>query len=89
MIEENPAMTFGDIRSVLMGTVDRKDFLTDKVISGGIANPERAAYAARLMKSRSVGDAINAARLQVADMTEKKSLDRAEGIFLPLPSLIQ
>ncbi len=89
MIEENPAMTFGDIRSVLMGTVDRKDFLTDKVISGGIANPERAAYAARLMKSRSVGDAINAARLQIADMTEKKSSAKVEGIFLPLPSLIQ
>lgn len=91
MLETKSDLTFGEVKAILMATVDYKSFLRDKVASGGIANPERAVFAVRLMNSRStMAEAIAAARRSVADMAESKSLvDGEEGIFLPLPSLIQ
>ena len=55
------------------GTVDKKDWLTDKVISGGILNPERALAAAALMKNgKSMSEAIKKAKEAVADMPPKR-----------------
>lgn len=65
--EENPALTAPQMRAILMGTVDHKDFLKDKVVSGGIVNPDRAALAAHLAITMDVDHAIAMARTQVAD----------------------
>jgi hypothetical protein len=39
-----------EVKTVLMGTVDKKDWLADKVRSGGVINPGRAIFAANLAK---------------------------------------
>lgn len=88
MLEENPNMNHQEIRAVLMGTVDKKDWLLEKVISGGIVNPTRAVLAAQLMKTRTRVDAIAQANTQIPDMLVVKSSQIADGIFLPMPQLI-
>jgi cell wall-associated protease len=64
----NPALNPGEIRQILMGTVDVKDWLRGKVISSGIVNPNRAAEAARLSATGlSVDQAISQAKSTIQD----------------------
>ncbi|MBL7714149.1 MAG: S8 family serine peptidase [Bdellovibrionales bacterium] len=88
MLEENPNMNHQEIRSVIMETVDKKDWLVEKVISGGIVNPSRAVYAASLMKTKTRVDAISTAIKSIPDMVVVKSAQIAGGVFLPMPQLI-
>lgn len=71
--DANPSLRPGDIRKILMGTVDMKAFLTEKVAAGGIVNPERAKTAAELTKSMTVGEAISRSRTMVRDMASSNS----------------
>jgi subtilisin family serine protease len=64
----NPALKPVEIRKIIMGTVDLKGFLTDKVAAGGIVNPDRARTAGELTKTMKVEEAISRARSMVRDM---------------------
>ncbi|MFP5385984.1 MAG: S8 family serine peptidase [Bacteriovoracia bacterium] len=66
--EANPALSPAQIKKILMGTVDAKGFLKDKVSTGGIVNAERAVIAAQLSRSLKVGAAIMQAKSQVKDV---------------------
>lgn len=63
----NPLLRPVDIKSIMMGTVDKKGFLTDKVMTGGIVNLERAVVAAEMTKTMTVAQAISRAKSQVKD----------------------
>jgi cell wall-associated protease len=65
--EANPRLKPVDIKKILMGTVDAKGFLKDKVSTGGIVNSERAVVAAQISNTLPVGMAITQAKFQVKD----------------------
>ncbi|MFP5387665.1 MAG: S8 family serine peptidase, partial [Bacteriovoracia bacterium] len=67
--DANPRLKPLQIKKILMGTVDKKDFLKDKVTSGGIVNGDRAVYAATLSRQVSLEEAIE--RSQVAVLGKK------------------
>ncbi len=71
MMDVNPNMTFIQIKKILMDTVDFKEFLKDKVTSGGIVNADRAVLAAELLLTKSITDAVYFARQQIGDVKEK------------------
>jgi len=81
-----------DVKRLLMGTVDVKDFLKGKVKSGGIVNPERAVAAAKLSRTESLDQAIDDARTQVIDVEEALPfpghVDDSQLFVPPLPSPI-
>ncbi len=65
--ETNPRLKPVDIKKILMGTVDAKGFLKDKVSTSGIVNSERAVVAAQISNTLPVGMAITQAKFQVKD----------------------
>jgi subtilisin family serine protease len=64
----NPSLSAADIKQILMSTVDKKDWLKEKVKSAGIVNPARAYLAAEKTKSMTLAEATSAARESVADI---------------------
>lgn len=87
----NPALKPEQIKEILMGTVDKKDWLSDKVVSGGVANKARAVEAAAQAASKPVAEAIAAARQSVADQPTAFAFvsESLDALFaLPLPSTI-
>jgi cell wall-associated protease len=92
IIDANPALSPGEVKQVLMGTVDKKDFLVGKVASGGIANPERAVAAAQLSTTMDLSAAIEKANIQVSDYESLaiESFSSEQGSFmLPLPTFFR
>jgi hypothetical protein len=71
--DANPALKPLEIRKILMGTVDQKAFLAEKVAAGGIVNPDRARTAGELTKTMQVEEAISRARTLVRDMAVERS----------------
>jgi hypothetical protein len=73
-----------------MQTSDMKDFLKDKVASGGIVNSARALLAAKLASSMPIDQAVASSRMQVSDVQENSSswLSESPGMVLPLPSMM-
>lgn len=63
----NPKLTPLEIKTIIMGTVDTKDFLKDKTVSGGVTNLERAVFAAKLTVNKSIKTAIEDALANIAD----------------------
>lgn len=61
------------IKEILIGTVDHKDWLKGKVISAGVVNPLRAMKAAQLSNSMAVAEAIQNARSEVRDMADRSA----------------
>lgn len=57
----NPRLTPAQIKQILMGTVDKKDWLKGKAVSAGVVNAERAYMAAEKAKSMNLMTAIAAA----------------------------
>lgn len=82
--DANPSLTPGQIRKILMGTVDMKAFLTEKVAAGGIVNPDRARTAGELTKSMGVEEAIGRSRSMVRDMVETRS-EVNKNAVVPMP----
>lgn len=72
MKELNPALQPKDIKMILMGTVDHKEWLKEKVISGGVVNSKRAYTAAESAKTMTLTEAIAQARTNVADEAERQ-----------------
>lgn len=72
----NPALKPAQIKAILMGTVDVKDWLKTKVISSGVVNPERAYLAAEKSKEMTLNEAISLAKQSVSDLpsTDKTNL---------------
>lgn len=91
--ESNPALTPKQIKEILMGTVDVKDFLAQKVKTSGIVNRQRAVRAGELSKSLSLSEAIAAAKETIADLSSNsatiKTRASESGIVLPLPSMFK
>lgn len=69
-----------EIKKIIMGTVDYKEFLTAKVKAGGIVNLQRALQAAKLSLSASVEQAISEARVSIQDVEVEQTKSRR-----PLP----
>ena len=68
VVSSNPQLSAVDVKQILMGTVDKKPWLFDKVRSGGVINPDRAVYAAELTKQGvELGQAIAQSRREVED----------------------
>ena len=66
-----PELTPTAIKQILMATVDKKDWLDGKVISGGVVNKERAVEAATLSLKMDLTSAIETAVATVDDVTPR------------------
>jgi cell wall-associated protease len=64
----NPDLEVYDLKRILMETVDKRDWLADKVKSSGIVNRDRAVFAAELASKMSVTQAIKIALREVPDL---------------------
>lgn len=67
ILDVNPALNAQQVKAILMGTVDHKDWLVKKVVSEGVVNPTRAYKAAELMKSMPIMEALAQAKALVVD----------------------
>jgi subtilisin family serine protease len=88
----NPSLVPAQIKAILMGTVDKKDFLSDKVKSGGIVNDLRAVVAAKYSMTTTLNEAIAQAMLDIKDMPVSDAAESATEYVVPvmaLPSLIK
>lgn len=77
--DANPALTPKEIKEILMGTVDKKSWLSEKVKTQGIVNMDRAMAAAKLTTSMSVQAAISNALVGVEDV----KVERVKRLFRP------
>jgi subtilisin family serine protease len=68
VIDANPKLSLSQVKQIVLQTVDKKDWLAGKVVSGGIANPNRALYAANLSLTMDVYSAIAKAQTLVTDI---------------------
>ena len=85
--ETNTNLKTVQIKKILMETVDKRDFLKDKVLSSGVVNGMRALRAAELSLTRNVDEAINMARVEVEDNSFNKLYSEFSFTpVLPLPS---
>ncbi|OUR95269.1 hypothetical protein A9Q84_15620 [Halobacteriovorax marinus] len=89
--DANPALGPGEIKKIIMGTVDLKEYLKAKVVTSGLVNPGRAIKAGILSRTQSVAGAIATAKISVADIpVEKTALSASQyelNLVLPLPSV--
>jgi subtilisin family serine protease len=85
----NSNLTPKQIKEILMGTVDKKDFLRGKVKADGIVNLNRAVLAADLSRSMDIAQAISVSRGRVADMQPSRDVvnPNTEVKALPLTPL--
>jgi cell wall-associated protease len=65
--EANARLSPLEIKKILMGTVDKKVFLAEKVTAGGIVNTERAVVAAQMSRTLPLADAIIRAKTMVRE----------------------
>jgi subtilisin family serine protease len=64
----NPELSPKEIKAIIMGTVDEKSFLQQKIKTKGIVNLSRATYAAKVSLTADISVAIEEARINVADV---------------------
>lgn len=72
--DANPSLKPADIKKILIGTVDMKEFLRGKVLAQGIVNNERAIFAAQLSVSVGVNEAISRSRSSVRDAEPSREI---------------
>jgi len=86
----NTGLKPGEVKAILMGTVDKLDALSDKVVSGGVVNPTRAAVAARYSKVHGMEKAIQLATEEVSSfLREDATYDESfEPYVVPLLSTL-
>ena len=73
VLKANPNLTPVELKKILMGTVDVKEWLKGKVRTSGVINVDRAVYAAQQVKAgKTVPEAIKEAKAKVADMAVKR-----------------
>ena len=83
--DANPKLKPLEVKKILMGTVDAKGFLKDKVTTGGIVNSERAVVAAEMSVSMNVSEAISRARSLVKDASSFTSSAVFPKTVIPMP----
>lgn len=86
--DSNNSLTPREIKEILLGTVDKKSFLSGKVKTSGIINSRRAVYAAKKSLEVSVRDAIREARSRVGVMRSSKRKSRSSfnlNAIIPIP----
>lgn len=72
VLNVNPAIKAMELKKILMETVDKKDWLTDKVKSGGVINVNRAMFVAEQMaEGKSLSAAIKLANEKVNDKAHR------------------
>jgi cell wall-associated protease len=81
----NPKLTPAEVKKILIGTVDAKGFLKDKVSAGGIVNTERAVVAAQISLSSGVNAGIARSMVQVKDMETAGFSDVNPKALTPVP----
>lgn len=70
----NPNLKPAQLKKILMDTVDKKDWLKEKVRSGGVINVTRAMYAAQqMLDGKTLFEAVKASRAQVADKAPRSA----------------
>ena len=67
VFDANPDLTPSEVKNIIVNTVDKKEFLEQKVSSGGIINPDRALEAAYLSAEYSLDYAVLLANRYVSD----------------------
>ena len=86
--DANPLLSPGEIKKIILGTVDRKAFLKDIVLSEGIANIQRAAFAAEASTYMNLEDAISESLNSVDDVEEFEILSNIpRSLPFPLPAI--
>lgn len=87
----NPELSPKQIKEIIMGTVDAKDFLRGKVAANGIVNLNRATVAAELARSMSVAQAISTARGRIRDVEPTRTIvnPRTKVEALPLAPMFK
>jgi cell wall-associated protease len=83
--DSNPKLTPSDIKKILIGTVDVKDFLKEKIFAGGIVNSERAVMAAQLSSTMNLSNAISRSKQQVKNAPVASSFQQNLNAVIPLP----
>ncbi len=89
--DANPALSPRQIKAIITKTVDKEDWLKEKVISEGIVNKDRATRAGILSRTMEVDKAIATANVEIADIESDEILElkarptTLEGLVLPLP----
>lgn len=93
ILDVNPKLTPAEVKSIILGTVDYKEFLAQKVLTSGIVNNDRAIRAAELTLNHSILVAIKESRSQVLDVMTRESValksQLEAGMVLPLPSMFR
>jgi cell wall-associated protease len=83
--EANSKLTPSEIKKILLGTVDAKGFLREKVATSGIVNSDRAVVAAEMSKSLDLTTAIKKANVQVRDAEVVNDGSVLPGAVVPMP----
>jgi subtilisin family serine protease len=68
----NTKLSPKEIKRLIVETVDAKDFLKDKVRSGGMVNKNRALLAAKLTNTKSLDESIAEAKTRIANVTYQR-----------------
>jgi subtilisin family serine protease len=92
ILDVNPHLSTVEVKKLLMETVDKKAFLVKKVRAEGIANPDRALYAAHLSLEMPIADAIAHAKRSVPALKTtlaESMMDDSNLTVLPLPSFLK
>jgi cell wall-associated protease len=85
--DANPALSPAEIKSILMGTVDVKSFLQDKVKTSGIVNRARAIAAATFSRTSDLDSAIAKSLEAVSDVPETHGfISNKDILVVKLPS---
>ena len=74
MKDENPKLMPAELKEILMGTVDFRDYLVGKVKSSGTVNKERAIQAARNTLEMPLMESIELAKYQVIEVKKDKGM---------------
>lgn len=84
----NPSLTPVQIKQILMGTVDKKEWLKMKVVSSGVVNSERAYMASQKSKTMSVNEAIQQSRGAIPDRITIKGLQLSRRTQMLNPTIV-
>lgn len=91
--DANTDLSPRDIKKIILGTVDIRDWLVGKVKSSGTVNNTRAVRAAELSRTMNVDLAIRNSIRDVQDIPAsgnfEKSAKSPAGVVLPLPSMFK
>ncbi len=72
VLNVNPSLKPAQLKKILMDTVDKKDWLKDKVRAGGVVNVNRAMFAAQqMLEGKTLFEAVKASRQKVNDKTSR------------------